>query len=157
MNPNSSVFANEVRVRACGLLVESASVLLVQLHSPVSDELIWTPPGGGVQLGEPMTECLCREFAEETHLEIVPGPLVHLNELISPPFHAIECYFEVARTGGGARRGNDPELARDRQMIKRLTWMPLPRLDTINFAPPGLLGKLQDWENRSSFDVFESG
>lgn len=154
MNPDSSPFSNEVRVRSCGLLVDSANVLLAQIHSPVSGELVWIPPGGGIEFGESLETGLVREFKEETDLEVETGPLIHINELISPPFHAIEFYFEVTLNKGEPNIGMDPELSADNQLLKKLKWHKISDLQNLDFAPQSLLEKLQNWENRFSFDVF---
>ena len=70
MSFNEPTFRNKLRVRVCGLLVQADAVLLAQVHSPVTENLVWTPPGGGLQFGEQMDDCLKREFAEETNVDI---------------------------------------------------------------------------------------
>lgn len=154
MSTDPSALKHKLRLRVCGLLVESDSLLLTHIHSPVSDDLVWSPPGGAVQFGESMEDSLKREFREETNLEVKVLELVHINELIRPPFHALECYFEVKRTGGTLRLGSDPELSDDRQLLNDLKWMPVPKLKDIRFVPPNLLKKIIHWEQRSSFSIF---
>jgi len=153
----SSVFSDSLRLRLCGLLVENDRILLVQMHSPVTSSLIWTPPGGGLQFGERMVDGLKREFKQETNLEIKVQALVHINELVAPPFHTVEFYFEVHKMGGNLQVGSDPELAWDQQLIKDIKWMPLNQLEEIEFAPQSLLPKLSDWEHRSGFNPLMSG
>lgn len=154
MSTESSAFSDKLRVRSCGLLVESESILLAQIQSPVTGQLIWTPPGGGIGFGESVRDGLEREFQEETNLEVEVGRLLHINELIRPPFHALECYFEVKRTAGELRLGADPELFGEEQLLEQIDWIPLDQLNRISFAPESLRKKLMDWNSRDSFPVF---
>jgi 8-oxo-dGTP diphosphatase len=94
------VFKDKVRLRVNGILQHDDAVLLVRLQSPVTDELVWMPPGGGVEFGESMTDALKREFCEETGLQVRVATLAFVNELIEPPFHAVEFYFNVHRAAG---------------------------------------------------------
>lgn len=128
--------------------------MLAQIHSPVTNNLIWTPPGGGLQFGEPITDCLKREFKEETNLSVKVGSLVHVNELVRKPHHAIECYFEVTQTRGEEKLGKDPELTWDRQLLHDLQWIPIEELSELDFVPPALVEKIQDWNHRTNFSFF---
>ncbi len=150
-----SSFRNKLRIRICGLLVEEDAILLAQIHSPVTDRLVWTPPGGGLKFGEHMRDCLEREFIEETNLQIDVHELLHVNELVESPFHALELYFEVTKKGGEVEMGSDPELSWDQQLLHDLKWMPFAELKNISFAPKNLLPKVLDWEHRSGIRVFK--
>lgn len=154
MSFSEPTYRNKLRVRVCGLLVQADAVLLAQLHSPVTENLVWIPPGGGLQFGEQMEDCLNREFAEETNIDIAVHDLVHINELVEPPYHGIEFYFEVEQTGGELDIGLDPELSWDHQLIRDLAWIPMDELKEVNLAPQNLCPKLLDWQYRSSFNVF---
>lgn len=154
MDSASSPFSHQLRVRVCGLLVESEAILLTKIHSPVNDKLVWSPPGGAIRFGESMAEALKREFREETRLRVEILQLLHINELVRPPFHALECYFEVKRTGGTPELGSDPELAGEQQKLIDLQWIPIAKLSDIQFVPPSLLEMILQWEDRASFPVF---
>lgn len=154
--PDESSFTNRLRVRICGLLVEEDAILLSQIHSPVIEELIWTPPGGELQFGEQMQDCVEREFAEETNLKIGVGDLLHINELVERPFHALEFYFEVTRQEGEPKIGSDPELSWNQQLLKDLKWIPFDELDDISFAPESLLPKVMDWDHRAGKPIFKN-
>lgn len=151
---DGSPFRNRLRIRVCGILIQDDAILLVQIHSPVIDDLIWTPPGGGLKFGEHMKDCLKREFAEETNLQVEVKDLIHINELIEDPFHAVEFYFEVVGITGKPKKGRDPELSWDHQLLHDLKWIPLDQLEEIRFAPEDLLTKLDDWDQRSTFSIF---
>lgn len=147
-------FANKLRVRVCGVLIRNDEILLAQIHSPITDKLIWMPPGGGLAFGESMKDCLRREFKEETNLSVEVQELVHVNELLRKPYHAVECFFEVKKTSGSEKLGKDPELSWDRQLLHDLQWMSIAKLPEINFAPSSLVEKIQHWDRRFNYPVF---
>lgn len=134
MNPGY-VYAGKLRIRVCGLLKEQGKLLLIKIHSPVSDSEVWIPPGGGVDFGESLKEALRREFFEETNLKIRVGELLHTSELIEGPFHAIEFYFSVEALEGVAKLGSDPEHSKDDQLLKELRFFTYDELTKLNYSP----------------------
>lgn len=100
------------------------------------------PPGGGLEFGESVNDCLIREFREETALKINVGDLAFIDELVEPPFHALELYFTVRRLGGVPRLGSDPEHQPKSQLIDRLSWISVSDLPEISLAPGKLLKHL---------------
>lgn len=138
------VFKNKIRLRVNGILKMDGALLMVQLNSPVSNELIWMPPGGGLKFGETMKAGLKREFFEETGLKIAPESLAFVNELVEPPYHAVECYFWVQKTGGSLHLGADPELAEKEQLLNDLKWIPVSRLTRFNVVPEVLSTFVQE-------------
>ncbi|HLR31573.1 MAG TPA: NUDIX domain-containing protein [Fodinibius sp.] len=147
------VFSHRLRLRVSGLLVENDAVLLARMRSPVTDEMVWIPPGGEVEFGEPMADALRREFLEETEVEVRVHRLLHIQELIKHPFHAVECYFEASRIKGVPSVGRDPELRADEQLIEEVAWVAIDELDQRPFVPRNLLAKLKHWEDRSAFEI----
>ncbi len=127
-------YQHRLRLRTGGLLVEDDAILLIQIESPLTGKPVWMPPGGGMEFGESTEECLRREFKEETGLTVEVLDFVFLNELLEMPYHAIELYYEVRRTGGKLKLGNDPEHGHD-QLIRDLKWIPLAELGAYDTAP----------------------
>lgn len=152
--PQDQTFANKLRVRVCGVLIRNNEILLAQIHSPITKKLVWMPPGGGLTFGESMKNGLKREFKEETNLSVEVQELVHVNELIRKPYHAVECFFEVKKMSGTEKVGKDPELSWDRQLLHDLKWMPIDKLSEIDFAPSSLVEKVQHWDRRFNYPVF---
>jgi 8-oxo-dGTP diphosphatase len=113
MNPEQLAVAQQyggrIRLRACGILVENAQVLLVCHRGLNASNCFWAPPGGGVEYTERLSEALMREFREETHLEVSIGSFLLASEYIKPPLHAIEFFFRVEQIGGALSLGTDPE------------------------------------------------
>lgn len=110
-------YGNKLRVRVCGLLIEEEKILLIK-HRGLGDGHLWIPPGGGVEYGSSLKENLKREFLEETGLQIRVSELRFVNEFVKPPFHAIELFFLVERTGGQLRLGSDPEFDENHQILE---------------------------------------
>lgn len=140
-------YAGKIRTRVNGLLIHDQSLLMVQLHSPVTGGLIWMPPGGGVQFGEALTGTLCREMAEETGLTVSAGPLWYLHEVVTPHVHAIEFYFRCDWQHGELQKGMDPEYSRQEQIIRDVDWIPLKQLNREDVHPLYLkTNLLNDWQ-----------
>jgi 8-oxo-dGTP diphosphatase len=107
-------FHHKLRVRACGVLRRGDRLLCIQLFSPVTQQPVWTFPGGGVEVGESLQEAVKREFEEETGIEVHVQSLLYVNELIQSPFHAIEFYFEVvSQSTNSANPPPEPKLGQD--------------------------------------------
>jgi 8-oxo-dGTP diphosphatase len=123
-------YGNMVRVRACGICVTTDSLLMVN-HSQLRKDDFWAPPGGGVEFGESLEECLTREFEEETGLIIRVNEFRFSCEYIAPPLHALEMYFEVTVESGILTLGKDPEM-NENQIIKEVKFMPFQEIDNLN-------------------------
>jgi 8-oxo-dGTP diphosphatase len=120
------LYGNQVRVRVCGVCIEAGKILLLN-HIGIRENLdFWCPPGGGLEFGETIEECLKREFLEETNTEISVGKFLTINEFINPPLHAIELFYEVKIIGGVPKKGFDPEM--DEQIITDLRWFSLEEI-----------------------------
>lgn len=115
---------------------------MVQIHSPVTEQLVWMPPGGGLEFGESLEGCLEREFEEETGVQIRAGEFLFLNELIEEPYHAIELYYRVRQTGGKIILGSDPEHGNHSQLLKDVAWKPLSTLHSLSVSPDNLVEEL---------------
>lgn len=110
MNTVESVFGDKVRVRVCGICFDDRNNILLVKHN-MADYNLWSPPGGGVKLGETLYEGLIREFKEETGLLVTPGELLFVNEFIQSPYHAIELFFNIVHWEGDVNKGIEPEIA----------------------------------------------
>lgn len=128
-------YSGKIRIRSCGILIKEEKILLVKLLSPVSNELIWIPPGGKVEFGESLSEALSREFKEETGIHVSVSDLLHVNEVITNDIHAIEFYHLVEKTGGNLKLGSDPEVPKRDQIIKDLRYFSKDQLKHINAVP----------------------
>lgn len=148
-------FGNKLRLRVSGLLIENNKVLLINHHNLGSEKDFWSPPGGGLNFGESIENCLKREFLEETNLTIEIGPFVCVNEFLSPPLHAIELFFFVNKGTGSLQTGNDPELEVNKQIIKEANFLGLEELlDLPKAAYHNIFHSLNHLNDLSSVDNF---
>ncbi len=121
---------NILRTRACGLCIENDRLLLVN-HLGLSSGDFWAPPGGGMQFGEAATDCVEREFLEETGLVVEVRDFLFTCEFIREPFHAIELFFLVEKVGGQLFKGVDPESGVN-QIIKDVKFMDWREIEHLN-------------------------
>lgn len=136
-------FGDKLRIRVCGLLLQEKKVLLVKHKNIGESSVFWAPPGGGLQFGETMEDCLKREFLEETNLQVDIGSFLGISEYLDPPLHAIEIFYEVKKTGGTLQLGHDPELSEDEQIIEKVGFISQKELDELpKLAKHQLLRKI---------------
>jgi ADP-ribose pyrophosphatase YjhB (NUDIX family) len=108
--------------------------LLMINHRGIREGDFWTPPGGGLQFGETLENCLKREFSEETGLDIEIKEFRFLYEFVQLPLHAIELYFLIDAWQGELNRGTDPEME-EKQIIhevKFMSWSEIDRLTPVS-------------------------
>jgi 8-oxo-dGTP diphosphatase len=123
------LYKNKVRVRSCGLCIDSGRLLMVN-HRGLTSGNFWAPPGGGLQFGETLEQCVEREFREETGLLVHASRFLFSCEFIRYPLHAIEMFFLVEKTGGQLKLGNDPEMA-DNQILVAGRFMSWSEISTL--------------------------
>ena len=116
-------FANRLRVRVCGICIENGKILLIKHKNIGKGGYLWSPPGGGLQFGESVTECLKREFLEESNLSIEINRFLFAQEFLAPPLHAIELFFEVSVLKGTLTLGTDPEMKEGRQILEKISFL----------------------------------
>ena len=127
MNQNLiNQYGNHLRVRVCGVCVQDGKILLINHAGLNESNEFWSPPGGGLQFGEAIDECLKREFLEETNTVISVGKFLKIREFIQLPLHAIELYYEVKIESGNIETGFDPEM--EEQIIKDIQWISLEEI-----------------------------
>lgn len=137
----NNLYGHKLRVRVCGICIEHQKILLVHHKGLGADNSLWAPPGGGMQYGESATEALQREFMEETGLEIAVERFLFVHEYLDPPLHGIELFFEVKVTGGQLKKGTDPEMSAEDQLITETGFKDLAELKAK--APASLHFTLQ--------------
>ncbi len=106
-NQVHEIYGNKTRIRACGICITQAGLLLVN-HEKITESNFWAPPGGGLEFGEDARHCVAREVHEETGLTVSVGEFLFACEVIRPPLHAVELFFMVHVQGGSLRIGSDP-------------------------------------------------
>ncbi len=69
---------NRFNIRVYGILQWKNEILLV--HEKIGDFHFTKFPGGGLELGEGMKDCLVREFKEETDMDIEVGEHIYTTD-----------------------------------------------------------------------------
>lgn len=128
MKPTKEVFGNKLRIRACGLCYREDSILLVK-HD-IDGEILWAPPGGGVEFGESIENSIIREFKEECNLDVIPDQFLFFTEYISHPLHSIELFYNIKSYEGNLFIGQDPEV-KDRNIILEVDFLNQRQINSI--------------------------
>lgn len=128
MKQTKEVFGNKLRIRASGLCYKQDSILLVK-HD-IDGEVLWAPPGGGVDFGETIENSVIREFKEECNLDVEVGEFLFFTEFISLPLHALELFYKIDLFGGDLTIGNDPEMS-DRKIILEVDFLNQKEINSI--------------------------
>jgi ADP-ribose pyrophosphatase YjhB (NUDIX family) len=93
--------AGRVRVRVAALVCSGDDILVVE-HS--ADGNRWKCfPGGGLEVGESLEECVRRELDEELSMTCVVGPLVAVGYYLDVGTHSVEFFFRCTSEGGVPR------------------------------------------------------
>lgn len=123
--------SQSIRIRVCGILEEEGAILLIKHRGIGPAGFLWSPPGGGLEFGEPVTERLKKEFIEETGLEIRVEHFLFTNEVIYDSIHTIELFFKVSKIKGKLILGTDPELEADEQILEEIRFIPYGEIASL--------------------------
>lgn len=130
--------AFQTRAGAYALIVQDGCVLLSAWRSPSSGQVIWTLPGGGIELGESPEQACVREVFEETGhdcrltglLGVTTGHIPAAQRIRGEGLDllTVQVHYGAEITGGTLRNevGGSSEEAR---------WFGLDQLDTVRTSP----------------------
>jgi len=130
----AKTYGGKIRQRVGGICLRKEAgetqILLIK-HQGLGKPYFWIPSGGGVKFGETAQKALCREFAEETGLEVEVKEFLGIFEFLNLPLHAYEFFFRVHIKGGKLKQGLDPETSPNQQVIQKVAWLNLEELAQI--------------------------
>jgi mutator protein MutT len=112
-------------VRAAGALIEDGRILLLRQRVSRSSRRSWSLPGGKLDSGETVADCLVREMREETGLDVRVGRLLYVADRFHDNRHLVHLTFEVSRAGG--ELGPAPGV-QDTNPIEAVEFVPLNEL-----------------------------
>ena len=117
-------------VRAYGLWIRSGAVLVTEEY--IRDLLVVKFPGGGLEMGEGLRDCLVREWKEELDLDITVGEHFYTTDFYQPSAfdssQVISVYFRVRAEWRGELTNLIPG--------ERSFWMPLADVSEHAFTLP---------------------
>lgn len=141
--------AERFRPSAKAVVVVDGRLLVTRNRTPGDDRGDWfILPGGGQHPGETLDAALTREVREETGIEVHPGPLLWVRELIvarredvpfDPAEHALELMFAAELV---ADHGDPSEADAYQQAVE---WITGDELDGLRFYPAAVVPSLRSY------------
>lgn len=120
------------RIRATAVLIEDGKLLLLKQAVTESSARAWSLPGGGLEFGEPIGDCLVREMKEETGLDVDIERLLYVCDRIEDGRHVVHMTFLVRRTAGRLQLGAEPEAGANE--IHACELVDIDRLSALGFS-----------------------
>ncbi|WP_449620525.1 NUDIX domain-containing protein [Robertmurraya sp. Marseille-Q9965] len=126
-----------IRVRACALIIENDSILLIKFNDDKRG-VHYNLPAGGVEPNESVLEAVHREAKEEASIDVEVGPLAfvyeyapHLNSYSFGSTHSLQLMFDCK-----IKNGSVPKMPAnpDPNQIG-VKWIKLAELDDIMLFP----------------------
>lgn len=126
-------------IRAYGIIVHDSQILLS--HEFIHQKELTKFPGGGLQFGEGLADCLKREFMEEYGLRVNVGKCVYVTDffvasLFNSSQQVISIYFETIIETGQAIPHEKIENDNGPAEWHRLEWHALKELNEPDFYFP---------------------
>jgi ADP-ribose pyrophosphatase YjhB (NUDIX family) len=126
-------------IRAASILIENGRICVVK--QAVTDKRDWALPGGKLEIGEKLSECIIREFAEETGINVQVRELLYVTDRIIPDAysHIVHMTFLVDRLEGGELphewEHKDPYPSSSSDAIRKIKMVPVNELGKYGFSP----------------------
>ncbi len=125
------------KVRPSGVLIENGRLLLVR--QSVTPHRLWSLPGGALEHGETIANCLIRELREETGLNINVGDLLYVTDRIAGGDHVVHMTFLVSNAGTGPLPAEwthlDPHVSAAAAPMRQIRMVPCCELESCGFGP----------------------
>jgi len=120
-----------MKVRPTGILIEDGKLLLLKQDLGFESSREYCLPGGTLEEGESLHDCLVREMEEETGLEVEIGKLLYVCDRITPSVHVLHITYLVRKVGGELMTdGTD----RDSRKIEKAFYVPISSLVDYGFS-----------------------
>lgn len=119
------------------VIVEKGKVLLVKHQE--GEEVAWVFPGGRVEENESVAAAAIRECKEETGYDIKLNGVCYIQEY---DIYYVT-YFYSSIIGGKLTLGSDPELPKEKQVLKEVKWVDLKDLKNYQVYPQKLAELIQ--------------
>lgn len=137
---------HKFNIRVYGLLFDNAGNILLS-DEKIRGRFYTKFPGGGLEFGEGLLDCLKREFREETGIEVKVKNHFYTTDYFQPSAfnkqeQIISVYYIVERTGGAelsanVRKNNfSAEQLLSAENCESLRWLPLAELTEEEMSLP---------------------
>ncbi|MBE3591489.1 MAG: NUDIX hydrolase [Thermoanaerobacter sp.] len=127
------------------VIVEEGKVLLVKHQE--GEKVAWVFPGGRVEENESVAAAAIRECKEETGYDIKLNGVCYIQEY---DIYYVT-YFYSSIIGGKLTLGSDPELPKEKQVLKEVKWVDLKDLKNYQVYPQKLAELIQQKDFFNSF------
>lgn len=118
-------------IRVYGILIKENCLLVNEEW--FADRLVTKFPGGGLELGESISDCLAREWQEELNLTLTEQHHFYTTDFFQASAfdnsQVISIYYRVAVA-------HIPEVLCNTQATERSFWLPLSSLQETTFTLP---------------------
>jgi len=136
----------EIRVSASGIIFDGDKVLLVRYQDKRSNFLVG--PGGGVLPEEDLLTGLRREVFEETGVQVSPGKIILIEDLLASKYRVIKAWFLCAIVGGKLQQQTEEAQI---EGITEVGWFSKAQLANETVYPEIL--KTVAWKDLLNFEV----
>jgi ADP-ribose pyrophosphatase YjhB (NUDIX family) len=116
-----------MKIRACVLLFQEDQILTLCYNYNQNE--VYTLPGGNLEFGEYISDCLIRELKEELYLDIKLENFVAVGEVIDDQKHTIHFIFKGTIISG------EPMLNPKETSARSFNWLPVSCIDQYNIYP----------------------
>lgn len=126
--------------RVSALVFDRESILLVR-HGDY-----WVLPGGGLEPGETVKECVERELFEETKLKVRFKKIVFIGDFIQEDRHYLDVFALCSK-------GHEMPLVGDDPKVKEVKFVSLEELQLLDVKPFLIVEKII--AHHPEFDILE--
>ena len=90
----------ELRISAGAIILHEGRILLVRHGAARHGRSFLVGPGGRIENDESIPQAAAREVKEETGLEVNPGKILFIEDLVSPRYRVVKTWFLCKPAGG---------------------------------------------------------
>ncbi|HEX9897448.1 MAG TPA: NUDIX hydrolase [Dehalococcoidales bacterium] len=136
------------KVRPTGILIEDGKILIVKQE--VSERRHWSLPGGELEYGETIEQCLRREIKEETGLDVKVKDMLYICDRFRRlNNHIVHITFLVERVGG--KLPSSSFFHKDEEMNREVKMIPIDELTKYGFSQTFYRLVKDNFPNRGSY------
>ncbi|CAM3859616.1 MULTISPECIES: NUDIX domain-containing protein [Paenibacillus] len=146
---------HHIRIRACALIIENDSILLVEFND--EHGVHYNLPAGGAEPGESIIEAVKREAREEANIDVEVGPLAfvyeyapHLNAYNHGTGHSLSLMFDCRISSGSPALPAKPD-----HNQTNVRWIQIDKIDDIVLYP-NIKDHIKDYvNNKRNIEIIE--